>query len=295
MNPEVSSNDRLVDRLGRNATLGAIGDSVQPILRDWLDGSGGVKTPLKDILHGTWLGHSLHPAITDIPVGAFSVTAIADLLTLAGADASAAADFALGVGLIGSLGAIVTGFAEWSDTKGEPKNIGVAHALANAAGFTLYLGSYALRRAKKRGAAVALSMTAYAFSGAAAFLGGELSYNLGIGMKHTAPVIDPPPDYVAVLDDAALEERKPMRVDLAGIPVLLVRSSGNIHAISAVCTHRGAPLETGSLEGECIRCPWHGSIFALADGSVVEGPATAPEARFDVRVTAGKIELRAIA
>ena len=128
MNPEVSSNDRLVDRLGRNATLGAIGDSVQPILRDWLDGSGGVKTPLKDILHGTWLGHSLHPAITDIPVGAFSVTAIADLLTLAGADASAAADFALGVGLIGSLGAIVTGFAEWSDTKGEPKNIGMARS-----------------------------------------------------------------------------------------------------------------------------------------------------------------------
>ena len=294
MNPEVSSNDRLVDRLGRNDALGTLGDAVQPAVREWLEGRGPLKTPVNDFLHGTWLGHALHPVVTDIPVGAFSVTAAADAVALFGVDASAAADFALAVGLLGSLGALVTGFAEWSDTKDEPKNLGVAHGLANSAAFVLYLASFGLRRAKHRGAAIGFSMTAYALSAMAAYLGGELSFGLGIGMKHTAPAIEPPADYVAVIDEAALEERRPVRVDLNGIPVMLVRSNGTIHALSAVCTHRGAPLETGSLEDECIRCPWHGSLFSLADGSVVEGPASAPEPRFDVRVVEGAIQVRAV-
>jgi nitrite reductase/ring-hydroxylating ferredoxin subunit len=84
------------------------------------------------------------------------------------------------------------------------------------------------------------------------------------------------------------------RVDLGGIPVVVLRTEAGIHAIGAACTHRGAPLDEGTLEDACVRCPWHGSLFAFDDGRVLEGPASFPQPRFDARVRGGKIELRAI-
>jgi nitrite reductase/ring-hydroxylating ferredoxin subunit len=59
-----------------------------------------------------------------------------------------------------------------------------------------------------------------------------------------------------------------------------------------VCTHRGAPLADGKIEDGCVRCPWHGSRFDLADGAVVEGPATFPLAHFETKRSKGGIAVR---
>jgi nitrite reductase/ring-hydroxylating ferredoxin subunit len=83
------------------------------------------------------------------------------------------------------------------------------------------------------------------------------------------------------------------RVELAGIPVLLYRDGDAIHAVSAVCTHRGAPLDEGSVADGCVECPWHGSAFRFVDGGIARGPATFPLTRYDVRVKGGIVQLRA--
>ena len=90
-----------------------------------------------------------------------------------------------------------------------------------------------------------------------------------------------------------LAEGKPVKVTVAGVDVLLSRRDGRIGAIANTCTHRGGPLDQGSFEDGCVSCPWHGSVFRLDDGSVVRGPASAPQPAFDVRVTGGQIEVRA--
>jgi nitrite reductase/ring-hydroxylating ferredoxin subunit/uncharacterized membrane protein len=290
LNPELSLNRRPTDRIAKLAFLGWAADAVQPVVRRLLD-AGGV--PLKNALHGTWLGHPLHPLLTDIPIGAWTVTALLDALELGGYDEFApGADAALALGLAGALAAAVTGYADWSDTADAPKRLGTAHALLNAGATLAYATALAARRGGRRGSGRAIALAGYALTSAAAFLGGELSLNLQLGVKHTAVPIDPSNEFTPVLDEAELVAGEMRRVELAGVPLLLLRTSAGIRAIGAACTHRGAPLDQGTVEGECVRCPWHGSLFAFEDGRPREGPATFAQPQFEARVNAGRIEVR---
>ncbi len=290
-NPELSLGDRPSDRIARIAWLDALAGAVQPAIRRARDGA---PRAIKNLLHGTLLGHPLHPALTDVPIGAWSVTAIMDLFALAGhEEAAVAADASLAVGLLGAAGAIVTGYAEWSDTAGPPRALGFAHAVCNAAGTGAYAASLTLRARGRRRSAVALAFAGYAFVGFASYLGGELSFGMQIGVRHAGEPLEPPSEFVAVLDDAELGMGELKAVAANGLPVLLARTANGLRALGAACTHRGAPLDEGTLEGDCVRCPWHGSSFALDDGSVVEGPAAFPQPRYDVRVANGHIEVRA--
>ena len=282
-----------MDRLSRSTLLDPLSDAVQPALLDTLDGDGQWAF-LKDLLHGKPLGHPLHPAVTDIPIGAWTLVTLFDALELAGRDEfTAAADLSIVVGLAGAAAAVATGLAEWSDTIGEPKRLGAAHAVLNSAGVLLYGTSLAFRAFGARGAGIATAYAGYSFAAFAAYLGGELAYNYQLGSKHTARPIDAPEAFVGVLDASELSDEKPKCVDYAGIPVLLSRDArGDVHAVAATCTHRGAPLEQGTFAEGCVVCPWHASRFALIDGTVVEGPATFGLARFETRTQDGRIELR---
>ncbi len=292
MNPEISSTDRLVDRIGRSSVLDPLSNAVQPAVQRALDGTGPF-APLKDLLHGRQLGHSLHAVVTDVPVGAWTLAAVFDAFELAGRNEFVpAADVAVGFGMLGGVLAVATGYAEWSDTTGQPKRLGMAHALANTLGFGAYAVSLFLRRGGRRRAAIACALGGYTAISFAAYLGGELSTGLQIGVKHTVTPKFPLPDFTPVLAESALSD-EPVHVDVGGVPVLLSRDTqGTIHAVSGVCTHRGAPLEAGSFADGCVTCPWHGARYSLTDGLVREGPATFPLARFSTRVTAGQIELR---
>jgi nitrite reductase/ring-hydroxylating ferredoxin subunit/uncharacterized membrane protein len=289
-NPELSLGDRPSDRISRSSLLDSLANVLQPPVRRLRDSA---PRALKNLLHGTFLGHPLHPILTDIPVGAWTVTALLDALESAGRDdLAAAADVSLGIGLCGAAAAAVTGYAEWSDTADRPRALGMAHALCNALGVSAYAASLLSRATGNRGAGRALAFAGYACVGFASYLGGELSFGMQIGVRHAGEPRTPAAEFVTVLPEAELREGELTRVEAAGLPVLLIRSGSAIHAMGAACTHRGAPLDEGTLEDGCVRCPWHGSAFAL-DGSVLEGPATYPQPRYEARVADGRIQVRA--
>ena len=265
-------------------------DACQPVANAILSRCGA---SVRNVLHGSPLGHPLHAILTDLPIGAWVTTAVLDVLESRGASGLAAgADGALVVGLLGAAGAGVTGWADWSDTKDDVRSLGMAHAALNSCAILAYLGAYGLRRSRRRGPGIAMAMVGLGFVVTAAFLGGELSFGMQLGVKHTAEPLLPDAAFVPVLPLAALEDGVAKRVDHQGAPVLIRRCGDAVQAMSAICTHRGAPLEEGELSGECVRCPWHGSLFRFADGGVAAGPATFPVARYESRINAGMVEIR---
>ena len=292
LNPEISLNRRPIDLLATNAAIAALAERWQPVVRAARDRGGPA---VKNVLDGTIVGHPLHPVLTDVPVGGWTVTALLDTLEVFGRpDVAFAADASLLLGLGGAVAAVVTGYADWSDTKDEPRTLGMAHAMLNAGATAAYVASFALRRAGNRGAGIATAFAGYGLMSLAAYLGGELSYDYGIGMKHTAEPLTPPADFIDACAFADVADGTMKRVEAGGLPVLLYRAGDDVHAVAAICTHRGAPLDTGSLEGDCVRCPWHASVFAFADGSVREGPASFPLAQYETQVTEGRVRVRAL-
>jgi nitrite reductase/ring-hydroxylating ferredoxin subunit/uncharacterized membrane protein len=291
LNPEIAVNRRPVDRLGRNPQLAAFAAKLQPFVASVLARTG---TTVQDLLHGTLLGHPLHPAITDVPTGAWTVTAVLDTLELAGGPTVPGADAALVVGLAGGVGAMVTGWADWSDTTESPRTLGLAHGVLNEIAFLTYAGSLYLRRSGRRRAGLIAALAGYGVLSAAAYLGGELAYGKLIGPKHTAEPLAPADEFVPVLAARELTPGTPVRADLGGIPLLLSHTADGVAAISAICTHRGAPLDAGSFADGCVRCPWHGSTFALDTGRIVSGPASFPQPAFEARVNDDQIEVRAL-
>jgi nitrite reductase/ring-hydroxylating ferredoxin subunit/uncharacterized membrane protein len=274
--------------------IDAIADPLQETIRDLFRGAREVK----NALHGTWLGHPLHPVLTDIPVGAWTVALVLDALdSMTGREELAAgADAAIGLGILGALGAAATGLTDWSETDGRSRKVGLTHGLLNIAATSLYATSWILRKRKKdRANAVALSMIGYAIAGASAYLGGHLVFGEQVGIDHTATAnADEPKHFVAVLPELDLRENTPTRVDAKGIAVLLFKRNGRIVAITETCPHLGGPLSEGKVVGDAIQCPWHQSELSLEDGSVVNGPTTYPARCFDVRVRSGNIEVRAM-
>jgi nitrite reductase/ring-hydroxylating ferredoxin subunit len=272
---------RLAKRVAELAEpLDPVADAIQGAVR-------AVPHPLGDVLDGVWLGAPLHPALTDVPLGSWSAAAALDLV---GSDA---ADAALAVGVLGALPALLTGLRDWSYLRGDTKRLGTAHALVNSTGLVLNVASLVARRRGRRGLGRALSGLGYLGALVAAHLGGELAFGYGVRVNRNA--WDEPRDrYAPVLDESELEGGALRRADLEGEAVLVARAAdGSVCAIAATCSHLGGPLDEGEREGDTVICPWHASRFSLCTGDVEGGPAVFPQPRFEARVRAGKVEVRA--
>jgi len=249
------------------------------------DGPSG----LKDALYGTWLGHPLHPAVTDIPIGLWSASALLDA-----AGMEYGADLTLKAGTLGALAAAVTGVAQWHDLQNdeEPRRLGTLHAAMNVGATTLYGLSWVLRDTDSRKAGIAASAAGLGLASLAALVGGDLSFRLGVGVSRVA-FETPPTDWTSVIALDGLEDGTLTRVEPDGIePLVLLRQGDAVLAASATCTHVGGPLDEGEVQGTCVTCPWHGSVFDLANGQVVDGPATSPLHAFETRIHEGDVQVR---
>lgn len=246
----------------------------------------------KDLLSGVGLGHPLHPALTDIPIGAFTGATILDLVGRGRHEP--AAEALLGAGILAALPTAAAGLADWSDTYGGEQRVGLVHAAGNVAALALFGASLAARRAGAQGLGRVLSFAGFGVLGGSGYLGGYLSFARGVGVNNAFNEAKPK-DWTPVLEEAQLAEGTPVRVEVDGTGILLYRRGDRMFAIGSRCSHAGGPLEEGEVDAGslCVTCPWHQSVFRLEDGDVVHGPASVPQAAYDVRSESSKIEVRA--
>jgi len=250
---------------------------------------------LKSFFNGTWLGHPLHPVLTDIPLGAWTLAVIFDLIYLFGqrsAVARSAAEIVIVVGVVAALGAAVTGYTDWGDTYDRERRIGLSHGLLNLIATVLYALSLVLRLTSPgQGLAIVLSWVGYVVLITAAYLGGDLVFNIGTGVNHHAWQ-QPPTEWTPAMQVSDLAEGKPQVADCNGTPIFILKRGDAVSAISDTCSHAGGPLLEGTIEDNVVVCPWHASRFDLRTGAVRSGPATVSQVRYEVRIQDGRVEVR---
>lgn len=281
---------------GRLAPIDSAADALQGGLRSAWQSLGPQGRVLKDLLHGTWLGHPLHPVLTDVPIGAWTLGVLFDLLGW-----RTSADRAFTVGVVAAVPTALAGATDWGETEGKQRRVGLMHALLNSTALVGFVASLLARRSGARGLGVALSTSAYSIASLSAWLGGKLVYEQGTGVSRTAWEPSAPTGFKVVLPANALLENTPARADVTiegqTVPLVLLRRGGAVHALSGTCTHWGGPLWEGRVvdgaDGTpCIECPWHASTFNMATGYVVRGPATQSQPLFEARLRAGNVEVR---
>jgi len=240
--------------------------------------------PVKDLLHGTWLGHPVHPLLIAVPIGLWTGTSLLDLL-----GERSAARRTVGAGVLAAVPTVITGYADWSELgqARKPKRVGLVHAAA------LYAASWKARRRGDHTRGAVLALVGAGAMSVGGYLGGHLAYSQAVGVNRNADIRLAPKDWTDVGAAEDLDEGVPSRVVAARQPVVLVRRGGTVHAMGATCSHWGGPLDEGDVDGDCLVCPWHGSAFRLADAGVARGPATYPQPLYDVRVVDGRVQVRA--
>jgi nitrite reductase/ring-hydroxylating ferredoxin subunit/uncharacterized membrane protein len=247
----------------------------------WLSALFRPIRPIKDLLNGTWLGHPVHAAVTDVPVGAATVSIVADVI-----GQPLVADVALVVAVLAIVAAAVTGLADYTDVDGTARNRATVHSVVMTTALVLYGVSLVLRSGSPadRLVPIALSLVAYGLLSLGAAIGGDLVYLIGThvnrhawrgaGAKWIALDLGGLPD---------IPQGGPTKLRAGINDLAVIREGDRILAVHAQCAHAGGPLAEGALVGDAIECPWHGSRFRLANGHVVRGPAMYDQPAYDVR------------
>jgi len=270
-------------------------DGLDPAARRLRAAGFGIFRPekLRDALHGVWLGHPLHPALAQLTLGSWTSAVLVDA-TRSG-DRAATVLTALGIATAAPTAA--AGLADYSTLRDDQMRVGLVHALANWTALGLYSASLYARLTRRPGLGRALAAAGFAVAGTGGMIGGHLAYRKGAGANHADEVSHiVPGGWHPVGRRDELPDGTPVRRMVGETPAFVLRSGERIDAVADRCSHLAGPLHEGTVTGQgeraCVRCPWHGSVFRLADGSVVTGPATAPQPRFETRTVEGIVELR---
>ena len=268
---------KLEDIPGLESLSNGIAGALAPVTRHRV---------LMDALHGRWIGHAIHPALSDLPIGLWSGASLLDLL-----DDERGATIMTAAGCVSAVATAATGTADWSVTAGRDRRLALVHGLANSVALGIQVGALTARIRGHRRLGRLLSGTGLCVGMATAFVGGELVFGRELMVDHSAFTAGPA-RWTPVLADDDLSEGAMRAVDVDGRQVLLARIDGLVSAIENTCSHAGGPLCEGSMSDGVVTCPWHGSRFRLSDGAVMGGPATFPQLQLQVRQRKGQIEVR---
>lgn len=242
-----------------------------------------------DVLHGVWLGQPVHPALTALPLGFWTSATVLDFVP----GTERASRILLALGLAGALPAAAAGLADWSTLHREQQRVGLVHAASGAGASALFAASLLARMTGRATSGRLLALGGLAAMTAGSFLGRHMAFGLGAGASHAEPVAHLAPlgwhDLCRIyeLPDGRLARRR-----LGYLTLAVLRQGSDVLAVADQCAHLGGPLHQGTLTEDgggapCVTCPWHGSTFRLADGSVMHGPATARQPAFDSRIVEG--------
>jgi len=279
---------RIMTRLAEADALDPVSDKLQEAV------TAAVRPRrLRDWLHGTWLGHPLHPVLVQVPIGAFLSAAVLDLMP----GARRPATTLIALGCASAAPTVAAGLLDWSEMTQDRRRVGLVHAGANLAALGLYAGSLLARVRGRTARGKALSFAGLSVAGLGAYLGGHLAYAQSGGANQAAPeTVRVPQDWTVIGSLADLPDGSPAVRTVGDVPVLLYRLGDRVSALIERCGHETGPLGEGEVVGEgrdaCIVCPWHGSTFRLTDGAVVHGPAASSQPVLRCRVRDGKVEVR---
>lgn len=261
---------------------------------DWLHGVTaavfGRILPVRDFLAGTWLGHPLHALLTDVPIGALTVTIVLDVI-----GQPVAADVALLIGVLTMLASALAGYADYSTTDGRARVRATVHSAVMLVSLAIYVVSLAIRATgpTNRALPIALSIVAYVLLAGGAFVGGDVVFVLGNmvdrhAWRSSGTKWQP-------LEVGEIAEGSLVKAKLGIQDLLLIRTGDTILALHNQCAHAGGPLNEGTLVDGCVECPWHGSRFEVATGRRRRGPTVYDQPSYEVRkIDAGGYEARRV-
>lgn len=279
--------------VGRWAWLHTLNDRVTEVVQPLYDRFRS--NPALELMHGgRWMGHALHPALSDLPIGLWSATVVLDMAGQDVAPRGARFDPSAvlsAAGLAAAAATAATGVVDWSVSDAEDRRIGLFHGLLNAAAMTVQGASLTARLTGYRRTGQALGATSLAVTAAAGFVGGHLVQGRAVMVNRVATSTGPT-RWVTALAADELGEGAVTGVEVEGRQVLLHREGDEVHAVDNVCSHAGALLSRGEVSGCTVTCPLHMSVFDLRDGHVVRGPAHHPQPVLPTRIRKGSIEVR---
>jgi nitrite reductase/ring-hydroxylating ferredoxin subunit len=279
----------LIDGWGWIRTLN---DQLTAVLAPWRERYQD--NPVLELMHGgRWLGHPLHPALSDLPIGFWAGSA---LLDLTGGDPAPEggldpAGLFTAAGIVAAVATAATGVVDWTVSDDQDRRVGLFHGVLNTAALGLQGMSLAARLAGHRRTARGLGAAGLAVTGGAAYIGGHLVFAKAVMVSRVAGA-DGPRRWVRVIEESELPDDVPAGVQADGRQILLYRHDGTLYALDNLCSHAGGLLSRGSVEGLTVTCPLHGSQYCLADGSVRRGPSHQPQPVIRTRVRNGWIEVR---
>ena len=247
----------------------------------WLGALFHAIRPIQDFLNGTWLGHPVHAVVTDVPVGALTVSLVADLI-----NQPVVADVSLVIGILAMIAAAVTGAADYAEVDGNARNRATVHSVVMVAALVLYAISLAIRSGSPadRLLPIVLSILGYLTLSVGAAIGGDLVYLIGTHVnRHAWRGAGSKWIKLDLGDLPDIPEGGPTKLRAGINDLVVIREGERILALHAQCAHAGGPLPEGELVDGAIQCPWHGSRFRMADGHVVRGPAMYDQPAYDVR------------
>lgn len=277
--------DRVADSGRLDAVIAPVRRAVNSVLRP---------AAVKDALHGVWLGHPLHPALAQVPLGAWMSAGLLDALP----GNRNEADLLIATGIAAAVPTALAGAADWSEGEIGQQRVGAVHAVLNSAALVLYAGSLVARVRGGRRQGRLLAYAGLGLASTSAGIGGHLAYHQAAGASHAATATRSlSHDWMDLGTLTDLPDGQPvLRVNKDSdrpAALCVIRRDDEAHVLVDSCSHLGGPLHQGKLTDvrgqECLVCPWHGATFVLADGRAVRGPAVAAATVLRTRVTDGRL------
>lgn len=136
------------------------------------------------VLRGDWLGHAVHPLLTDVVLGTWTSASVLDLV--GGSQSSAAARRLIGTGLLAVAPTAWTGWAEWSAAGPREKRVGLVHAVTNGLAISMYAASWVSRRRGRHGTGAGLALAGATVAAVGGYLGGHLAAARKLSSRHPA-------------------------------------------------------------------------------------------------------------
>ena len=251
---------------------------------------------LQDFLNGSWLGHSLHPVLTDVVVGGATMVIFLDILRVFfGVDAlEDATSWTLGLTVLAGVGTILTGLTDFKDTAtGDEQNIAGLHGLINIVAVVIFFVSLLQRFGGAHDAAFWVALLAYLVISVGAYIGGHVVFKYGYMVNRNAFAKGKrAKEFTPIMAAADLADATPTKASLGATALVVVRRGDVVYALKETCSHAGGPLSEGELRGDTIICPWHASAFRLSDGAVRHGPASTRQVVYRARINDGQVEVQ---